>query len=237
MSGFLRRLSPRHADALRPATAPRTFGFDPATPVLPEAPSVDDEAAAPDIPLQSLPRTPARAAPERATTVAGPARPPVARPRPDMSESEPATPSPSSAPGAPGVGTRATSGRPAAVFDDVAIGSTRVAIPGAQAMAAARPSSPLSPLSPGSPAHAAPASRPAFVDVHAPVPSPGPLSPGTVERVEARAEASCPPVIHLHIDRIDVRAAPRPATPAPTRPRAVPEPQSLHDYLTGKQRG
>ena len=62
-----------------------------------------------------------------------------------------------------------------------------------------------------------------------------PLSGSTVARLETAAATSTPPTIHLHIDRIEVRAAARPAAPSPTRPRAVPEPQSLHDYLQGKR--
>jgi hypothetical protein len=63
------------------------------------------------------------------------------------------------------------------------------------------------------------------------------LSAGAVARLEAAAASSAPPTIHLHIDRIEVRAAARPAVPPKTRPRALPEPQSLHDYLHGKRRG
>ena len=64
-----------------------------------------------------------------------------------------------------------------------------------------------------------------------------PLSPASVALLAAApAHASAPPALHINIDRIEVRApAPAPKHAA-TRSRAAPATQSLSDYLGGRGR-
>jgi hypothetical protein len=64
-----------------------------------------------------------------------------------------------------------------------------------------------------------------------------PLSPARVQALSpqpAQATAA-PPVVHVHIDRIEVRApAAAPARPAPARPARTAAQHSLADYLRGE---
>ena len=66
-----------------------------------------------------------------------------------------------------------------------------------------------------------------------------PLSPARAQALSPRplpatSAASAPPVVHVHIDRIDVRApAAAPARPAPARPARTAAPHTLADYLRG----
>jgi hypothetical protein len=67
-----------------------------------------------------------------------------------------------------------------------------------------------------------------------------PLSPARVQALspqpaQAAAAAPAPPVVHVHIDRIEVRApAAAPARPAPARPARTAAQHSLADYLRGE---
>jgi hypothetical protein len=65
-----------------------------------------------------------------------------------------------------------------------------------------------------------------------------PLSPARVQALQpahAPAATPAPPVVHVHIDRIEVRAAPAaPARPAPARPARTAAQRSLADYLRGE---
>ena len=81
------------------------------------------------------------------------------------------------------------------------------------------------------------------IDATGPMPSTAasstnaPLSPASVALLAAApAHASAPPALHINIDRIEVRApAPAPKHAA-TRSRAAPATQSLSDYLGGRGR-
>lgn len=237
MSGFLHRLSPRHADALRPATPLRAIASAPAESGLPtrEGPAntrvglsglptdspayiadatASGYASSANASPRTAPTTPAHAMHEAPEPSAAPA------PHPSAQPPQAALPQP------PLSGLDAVTNRPAsersvidARFDRApCLRSAPAAFPDGREPTARTP-------------------QPLPIDVRPRAHAPPPLSASTVSRLDTAAATSAAPAIHLHIDRIDVRAAARPAGPAPARPRAAPEPQSLHDYLHGKRRG
>jgi hypothetical protein len=72
-----------------------------------------------------------------------------------------------------------------------------------------------------------------------PAPSPLPLPllrEPAVAQGRARARAAQPAVVHVTIDRIDVRAPAAPPSPKGAGKRAVPPAGALADYLTQRQR-
>ncbi|WP_202842482.1 hypothetical protein [Luteimonas saliphila] len=236
MSGFLRRLSPRHADALRPAAPLRALASDRAEPPLsaPEDPAdvMDRDTVAP-----AAAHAVGIETPSRTTATNASARSPVTGPAHVMSvASGPSVNAPTPGQWAEPVRAAPTRSR-APEFDAVTNGSAyeRTAIEAHTGSALPQPPAPTAFPQTSDPTPRAPLSSP--IDVRPQAHAPPPLSASTVARLETAAAASTPPTIHLHIDRIEVRAAARPATPPKTRPRALPEPQSLHDYLQGKQRG
>ncbi|TYT23827.1 hypothetical protein FZO89_16555 [Luteimonas viscosa] len=236
MSGFLRRLSPRHADALRPAAPLRALATDRAAPMLatPEDPAdvMDRDAVAPAAAHAVGIETPSRPTATNASS-----RNPVTGPAHVMS----VAPGPSVDASAPGQWVEpvraAPTGFRAPGFDAVTNGSAheRTAIEAHTGSALPRPPAPTAFPRMSDSAPRAPLSS--SIDVRPQAHAPPPLSASTVARLETASATSTPPTIHLHIDRIEVRAAARPAAAPPTRPRARPEPQSLHDYLHGKRRG
>jgi hypothetical protein len=236
MSGFLRRLSPRHADALRPAAPLRALASDRAEPTLATS---EDPADVMDrhVVAPSAAHAVGIETPSRPTATNASARNPVIGPAHLMS----VAPGPSvnaPAPGQLAEPVRATPTRfRAPEFDAVTNGAAheRSAVEAHTGSALPQPSAPTAFAQASDPTPRALLSSP--IDVRPRAHAPPPLSAKIVARLETAAAASAPPTIHLHIDRIEVRAAARPAAPPNTRPRAVPEPQSLHDYLHGKQRG
>jgi hypothetical protein len=236
MSGFLRRLSPRHADALRPAAPLRALASDRAEPTLAtsEEPAdvMDRHVVAP-----SAAHAVGIETPSRPTATNASARNPVAGPAHVMSVA-PGLSVEASAPGQWVEPVRAApKGFRAPGFDAVTNGSAheRTAVEAHTGSAPPRPSAPTAFPRTSDSAPRAPLSSP--IDVRPQAHAPPPLSASTVARLETAAATSTPPTIHLHIDRIEVRTATRPAAPSKPRPRPVPEPQNLHDYLHGKQRG
>ncbi|MDH5833679.1 hypothetical protein [Luteimonas kalidii] len=234
MSGFLRRLSPRHADALRPAAPLRALASGPAEPAI-QAREGLAEASLVDVANHIPAHTADIATSARAASTNDPARTTATAPAHYTPE-------------APGPSAAATSrpmaqplqpapARPDAPGFDAPVNEA-LERPGFDAHGQATPPAPSTPMVLSrTPEPASRASLPSPIDVRPPLHASPPLSASTVARLDTAATTSAPPTIHLHIDRIEVRAAARPASPAPVRPRAVPEPQSLHDYLHGTRRG
>lgn len=235
MSGFLHRLSPRHADALRPATPLRALASAPAESGLPTRESPADtrvglSGLANDSPAHTADATAsgyagsANASPRIAPTA--PAHGMHAAPEPSAAPAPRPLAQPPQAAAPPVPGLDAITNRPASERSLTDARFDRA--PRLRSAPAAFPDGP-------EPTARTP--QPLPIDVRPRAHAPPPLSASTVSRLDTVAATSAPLAIHLHIDRIDVRAAARPAGPAPARPRAAPEPQSLHDYLHGKRRG
>ena len=228
MMDFLRRLAPpREGDLSRAvAVLPSRFAGEVplrSTPAPGEAAgSFDDalppaDAQTPPPRLQRAHPAPAEAVPAVQRTVLHPV--PVTAAQPGTGAAAPARHAPPRDPMPP-----AQPNPPAAKVDGASAPARR------EAVARGEPAVP--PARPRAAASATPAAtRPAIAP-----PIANPLSPRTVA---ARAQAAEPPrpVIHVTIDRIDVRTPAAPArAPAPAKPRAAAPSVSLADYLRGSAR-
>ncbi|KAF1709701.1 hypothetical protein CSC71_10685 [Pseudoxanthomonas sangjuensis] len=223
MPDFLRQPAPRQADALQPASPLRPMAWpgpaaamDGIEPQDGATMHAHDEAAdRPGVP--ALPPTAHRQSP-----VAG--EPPLA-----ALPSQPRQVAPAHRlRGETNATAQASTAEPAAArlqSPRIATAPVRVAEPPFAAIDDVR-----QPLQADPPAIARPSADPAGIAAVA-----APISPATVARfVQEHASPAPPPAIHVSIDRIDVRARSAAPSPAASRPRAMREPQSLHDYLRGK---
>jgi hypothetical protein len=175
------------------------------------------DARTPPPRLHNLQPAPAEAAPAAQRTTLDPV--PVAATQPGTGAPAPARHAPPRDPIPP-----VRSNLPAATADGGSAPAHREAV--ARGEPAAPPARPRV-TAPATPAAAQPAIAPPIAN---------PLSPRTVA---ARAQAAEPPrpVIHVTIDRIDVRTPTAPArAPAPAKPRAAAPSVSLADYLRGSAR-
>ncbi|WP_026107591.1 hypothetical protein [Dyella ginsengisoli] len=228
MPDFLRLLTPRHHDALRPAAPLRRL----ATPSLidadpdPLAPSGERPAASAAWRSEQHHRTPpttapvARAAHASEPMPAAAKRPITAAPDAPLSDRVVDSPAPT-----------ARESVVALQLDADVLPPLPLARPDARAaQAVGEVQSPLDPRQVSPP-------LPSTYTGHArQVPAGAPLSSATVALYAgADDQRSTAPVVHVSIDRIEVRA-PHGPKPATTTRRRTPPAQSLGDYLHGRER-
>ncbi|MGY1409201.1 MULTISPECIES: hypothetical protein [unclassified Luteimonas] len=226
MSDFLRLLAPRHADALRPAAPLRALA-------APIAPMADMQASTGE------PEAPGIAAPRLDTAKSRTAGMQVEHPRADALPhgTRGRIAATDSAPIIPGVARHpAVDAMP---LESPALPRNDKA--GAQDALALRSVAPAIQPAPHDhstigppPAQRARAAPPAPLPRSMPEQLAAPLSATTVALLAPAMAPAAPPAIHISIDRIEVRAPAQPAKQPPPRPRVVPEPQNLHDYLRRK---
>lgn len=211
MLEFLRLLTPRHADALRPASPVRRVAW-----MLPDEIGnrwdAESDAAAYAMPMHGD-------EPSQATSQPQPVEPMPERGQPHALMGPP----------------RPAPARPATLVATTASPHTRLPPHPAQIIEPADAPRPA-PLPP-SPVLARRIDATGPMPSTVASSTNAPLSPASVALLAAApAHASASPAIHVNIDRIEVRApAPAPKHAA-TRSRATPATQSLSDYLGGRGR-